>query len=642
MSDANKERNSCVSANVGGTIHVVADFDRNESQIQAIPLHRCTNCQGYLNCFCEVVSPGLKWQCVLCKRVNVVTDPFVYRDNAYRQAEAVEDYNRRTFEFVPLVDDVYEIEAPENFSIKTTEPPALVFVVDCSLEARRCGLLESVLDSVKESLEHAISTNCYDARSRVAFFFYAEHAYVLNRNGSITCVTGPMPIMLKEEMSFNLYEETKAVLAGMEGVLGHFGRIESGHTNLLAAVQLAATAFRSGTIYAFISSMPNSGIGALKQKSTLLPHEEYAKTGRILNSRNISLSLYMCTRMPLEYAQMRPLVVGGGQVYHYANYDGTDPVYVEKLHSDLRNQICSKTAYNALLRIRCSDGAGVRHVFGNCIERGNNLFGYPNYSPSHSICFNVDVGTRSEPVYFQMAMIRVNQLGIKTIKVQTIRANGSEGGDPLYSAMGCFQNAVEKELVKQGTGRVFLDQSLKTLFSTGLDKTALSTYFSAYSKNLVLDQSISSDFRAYYAYLFTNSSIEVLAAMSYPTLINVADAEVALPLSQASLVSDGLYLMDSGVNLYLYAGEGYDTRGLFSEEVTSGVTLFDCFSDNELGRYVGELISYFTERRAIKPRYILVLENEKSSYGEIFRKHLYDDPMRGLPSAMEYYNRNIN
>ncbi|OQS55256.1 SEC24 [Ecytonucleospora hepatopenaei] len=621
------------------------EFDKLQLPINVFELERCVKCQGYLNCFCEIIAPGQKWICVLCGSENRVDVPFTYLNNNYRQTETVEFYNKITFEHPMLTSNIFEIEAPEGFNIKSTDAPTLVFNIEVTLQSERNALLPSLLTSIKESLKAAVEEGKYDTRTKVAFIFYSDHLFVLNKNKTMTAITGAIPQVLRDEICFNLYEDFEEMTNLFNSLETYFANTHTNGNCLLQSMQFISSVFKSASVYTFMCSMPNTGSGMLKESNKLVESEAYKKVTISMDIKAIAMNLFMCTKQTLELAQFRSLVSTGGQIFHYTNYDGEDSTYTEKLYADLNELINSEVSYNALMRIRASEGLVVKRKVGNFIQRENNLCAFANYNSKHSISFEVQ---GDQDKYVQIAMVRTRKNGIKTIRIATFFNRTPENcfNSINQCALGFMQIAQEKEFIKQGTGGIFLDQTLKSIIndsSLKISNHELAMFFSAYKKNLIFDQSISSDFRAYYAYLLTNSSISICDKISYPLLVDLTNLESALPLSKNSINDESIYLLDSGVNLYIFIGKNNENYGEFFEEVpVSGLCLLDNFSQNENGKYLAETIAWLTNGCTIKPKYIVVVDRENSPLSEIFRKHLYDDSQKNIPDAMTYYNSLLN
>ena len=630
------------SLRVGNTMFYQVEFDKPKVEINTVDLERCIKCQGYLNCYTEIIAPGTRWTCNMCGSENVTDKPFTYLNNSYRGGERIEVYNKATFDHPALTNNIYELEAPEGFNLKSTDAPTLIFNIEVTIQAQKNELLEPLLTSIKDTLRTALNEGVYDIRTRVAFLFFNDNLFVLNRNKTFTVITAAMPQILKDEVTFSLYEDIDVLFSLFDDILKYFSNIQSNGNCLLQSVQFISSVFKSGTIFTFLSSMPNTGSGALKESNTLIENETYKKVAQGLNIKALSFNLFMCTKQTLEFAQFRSLIKTGGQVFHYTNFDGGDSTYTAKLYADLNELVNNDLFYNCLMRIRVSEGNTVRQVFGNNFKRNSDLFAIANYNPKHSISFEIQGETRK---YTQIAMVRVRKNGLKTIRIATFY-HENELGSTEQIALGYMQIALEKEFNKQGTGDIFLDQTLKSFINgtdSLLNRNELALYFSAYKKNLVLDKSISSDFRAYYNYLFTNSSIAVCDKITYPRLYDLYGDGQYLSLTKNSINDGSIYILDAGINIYIFIGRDNVTyTEYFDGEITSGVCLLDNIKNTEQGNFLTKTLEFFTATTDIKPKYLLILDSEQTPLSEIFRKHLYDDSIRNKPDAMTYYNSLLN
>ena len=72
--------------------------------------------------------------------------------------------------------------------------------------------------------------------------------------------------------------------------------------------------------------------------------------------------------------------------------------------------------------------------------------------------------------------------------------------------------------------------------------------------------------------------------------------------------------MDCGINLFVFIGQTNETyHEIFDIDNNislGGITLFENIKDNKFGKFVNELIIYFTTNKKVKPRYILVHDRE--------------------------------
>ncbi|KAL6120909.1 hypothetical protein NUSPORA_02276 [Nucleospora cyclopteri] len=650
--DQSKVRNSVVP------ISFTVEFDKRAVALAKDDLIRCSKCSGYLNVFCEIVAPGVKWKCNLCKTINDAQLPFQYAENASRISrgnEQIDVFNRENFTHSFLQENIYEVEAPESFVVRTPDAPVLIFLIEVSIEAKRNNLLESVLNCIKEALKN----NDWDKRSKACFIFYSDVTYVLTVSGEMVVIAGETPKILSDQILFSINPEEAGNIFNKVNdseIIEYFNRKETNGNCLLSALKIPQKAFRTGTAFCFVSSMPCTGISEIKPSNSLsCTNQHYKKTAENLFKKNICVNFFLCTRVSVEFAILRILSQAGGETFHYSNFDGTDPAHTSKLFCDLSAFLEGSLFFNALARIRTSENVSLKAMHGNFVQKGPDLFAYANYSYAHCMNFELSLNsTNMKSCYIQIAMVRVRKSGMKTIRVFNISLPVYDFTGDLYEpkqiAMGVFYNACLKECQKRHSGAYFMDQTLKAIYKEISQNDGivpdymrlLSTFFLSLKKSVVLrpDNSTPIDFRAFYMYLFTNMQISFLDMMQYPFLANLNDQEMfQYNLSIQNINQKDIYVLDSGANIFIFIGtENMSHSDLFEGEITSGPILLDNLKENEYSSYLGNILSFLTENRIIKPRYILVHDREKSLYSDIFRSYMYDDKMYGIADLLTYDN----
>ena len=418
--DQSKIRNT----NIPFFFNVEFEKEGLQTPIVSDPLVRCDKCKAYLNPYVEIIMPGVKWRCNLCENVNEVQSAFVMTER--RSNECPQDpiknteFNRSYFLREDLRNDIYEIEAPDSFGVKTPDPPVLCFLIDISIEAQKMNLLGSVLNCIKEIIRNAD----YDKRTKICLIFYNEFAYILNRgakdtnfkddtvnsfSNTMTIISGEVPMLLSESFLYSIDEVSKINFTSIEK---YFEDKKSVHSNLLLPLKVITIAFRSASVFCFFSTMPNFGSSKIEPSVNLIcKNSEYKTSAESLVRKNVSVNLFLMTRYNIEYSTISILSQQtGGQTFHYSNYDGYDPVSSSKLFCDLSDYFSRNIGFGAACRIRASDGTVLKSVYGNFSQKSVDLFGYANWNPSHSINFSVTLFNNVKgALYLQIAMIRVNE-----------------------------------------------------------------------------------------------------------------------------------------------------------------------------------------------------------------------------------------
>lgn len=623
---------------------------------------RCSKCRAYLNPYVEVIMPGYKWKCNLCTTLNEVEQPFAY---ASKHGNSVPDdpirnasYNRESFLREDLKSDIYEIEAPDSSAIKTPEPPVLCFLIEVTTEALRLGLLKSVFPTICEVLQNVE----YDSRTRICFILFSDNAYLLNNNGSISIISDFIPLVLKDKILFSLYEPEDGSSHPHYSTVD-FANIElylqnkkTPGSNLLLPLKIAHSAFRSASLFLFFSTLPSVGSSALESTPNLQSRSsEYKSCAESLRLKNICVNLFVMARTSVELSEISYLAqLTGGAIYHYSNYDGSDPTSVSKLYYDLSGYHEKNIGFGAMFRVRSNEGVVIRSAYGNFHQRSNDLFGYANYIPSHVFNFTISpLGNLKPALYLQLAMLRITKQGKRMFRIFNIcvplsSSSFYDGCDPFAICHALILESFYYESRKKQDGCNFLAKATSKIWTElksrygripdSLQQLPQLITFARKTVPLRPDFNTPSDFRVFYMYLFANSYIKLVDLLICPMLLDISAVEVTpLALSLSSIQADHTYLLDTGINLFFYVGKECETTYSLFEGACSGPIIFSPPND-ELSNYVSELLVYLLKNRPVAPKYVLVLETEDTIYRSIFLSYLYDDKLNGLPSTREYYD----
>lgn len=645
-------------------LFISIELNKEDLQVPIVcdDLVRCVKCKGYLNPYVEIINPGYKWKCNLCDNINEVSIPFQMseRMTCENQSDPFFNtaFNRNYFVREDLRNEIFEIEAPDSYNISTPDAPVLCFILDISLESTRINLMSSVLASLNEILK---SIN-HDQRTKACFMFFNESVYILNKNQTFSVYNGrEVPLVLSEKFLFNLGkdQENNVSEINFEFVEKYFADKKSDYVNYLLALKLCSQAFRSASLFSFISAPPNFDEGKVSASSSLTcQNPEYRNIAESLVRKNICCNLFVMTRTSVELSSIKiPSQYTGGQIFHYPNYDGTDSVSTSKFYCDLTDYFNRETNSGAVCRIRVNSGILLKDVHGNFYQKGADLFSYSNYNPAHCINFSLEFFNEvKKALYIQIAMAKVSKNGRKLIRVANIMI--PVNSVPFYDSCDAYAiahclclQAFYYESKKKQSGIEHLESKTMSIWSELNMKYGkvpenlqiLPALINSIMKNIVFRPDICTpaDFRGYYMYLFSNLPPKIIDLMIYPLLFNIlSDSVVPLPLSLSSIDQNAIYILDTGITIYFYIGKSCDINvvSYIFENTTSGPILFNP-PENEFSKYVLDLMEYMMSNRSIKPRFVLVSGVETTVYNEIFFSHLYEDSMYQIPSLNEFRNK---
>lgn len=287
----------------------------------------------------------------------------------------------------------------------------------------------------------------------------------------------------------------------------------------------------------------------------------------------------------------------GGQTYFYPNFMAARDGY--QFAEDLRRVITRPFAFDAVLRVRCSNGLRVTDHFGNFHMKNATDVSFGVLDSEKALAIQVKHDGKldeKQEVYFQVALLYTSMFGERRIRVFNLALISSNmlGNVFRYAEMDAIVNYISKAAITQT-----LEVPLKTVRDTLTEKCVqiLAAYrrFCATSSapgQLILPEScklypvytlsvlkskafrsgadVTSDFRVHEMRLIRSLGVQASINFFYPRLIPVHDLEPGacqydptlnrflLPrmvrTSVDKLVPEGVYLLDGTVVLFMWIG----------------------------------------------------------------------------------------
>lgn len=142
--------------------------------------------------------------------------------------------------------------------------------------------------------------------------------------------------------------------------------------------------------------------------------------------------------------------VSGGETFLYPNFHS--PRDVLKLSNELSHAVNRETGYQALLKVRCSNGLQVSSYHGNYVQHtfGSDLqLGSIDADKAFGVVFTYDgkLDTKLD-AHFQAALLYTTASGQRRVRCINIVAGVNEGGMETMKAID--QDAVVNIMAKEG------------------------------------------------------------------------------------------------------------------------------------------------------------------------------------------------
>lgn len=627
---------------LGGVLRPLAPVGDDEEVDTVQPgsagIIRCKRCRTYINAFVHWVEHGRRWRCNICAQMNDTPAAyFCHLDD--------EGLRRDRFERPELSKGVVEFIAPAEYMVRPPQEPTYFFVIDVSATAVRSGMLQSASNAIKASLDDLRG----GGRTKVGFITYDNSVHYYNLASDLSQPQMLVVSDLKElfvpapdNLLVNLQESRGVVESFLDNLPEMFSKNPVVSQSCLGpALKAAFTVMKQvgGKMCVFQSIMPNMGDGALKPRENqslmgtpnevklLRPETPWYKDTAIEFSRQqISVDMFLFPYQYMDLAALGELPkLTSGKMHSYVmfNYEKDGQRFEEQLNKTLTQS----TAFEAVMRIRCTKGMRITNFYGNFYIRGTDLMALPNVNSDSVFGFDLlhdEQNVASNYVTIQAALLYTSSEGQRRIRVMTQALPVTTLTSDLVKDLDL--NTTCNLLCKQGVdvsvktsidnARMRLQQTCVDIVRSakggdrrtvsgysvpqgpapgqGEDKPLpeslelLPLYTLAMMKNvafrggtdvhpderiqahhLINEMWMTTSKSFIYPRLFSLHNMEGDAGLTFEETTDDVDSEkyagrnrVLLPkvhpLTVDSLSSDGVYLLDNGVDTYLWVGRSTD------------------------------------------------------------------------------------
>ncbi|TLS22884.1 uncharacterized protein PpBr36_06168 [Pyricularia pennisetigena] len=474
---------------------------------------RCRRCRAYINPFMMFRAGGNKFVCNLCTYPNdtpseyfCATSPQGVRADRDQRPELC----RGTVEFV----------VPKEYW--TREPVGMrwLFVIDVTQESYNKGFLESFCDGVLRALYGGDSSEdekdengetkvkrSIPPNARVGFVTFDKDVHFYNVSASLeqaqmmimTDIEDPF-VPLSEGLFVDPYESKAVITSLLSRLPTMFSNIKNPEPALLSTLNSAVSALEKtgGKVICSLSALPTWGPGRLfmrddgkhpggeiDKKLFTTEHPAWKKLAEKMASSGIGVDFFMAAPSGgyLDIATVGHVSsTTGGETYYYPNFIA--PRDNTKLSLEIKHAVERETGYQALMKVRCSNGLQVSAYHGNFIQHTFNAdleIGVIDQDKAIGVSFSYDGKLDSKlDAHFQAALLYTTGNGERRVRCCNIIASVNE--NPRESMKFVDQDAVYSILAKEAATKLATTSaSLKEIRLSLTEKTIDS--MAGYRKN---------------------------------------------------------------------------------------------------------------------------------------------------------------
>ncbi|KAL8852248.1 MAG: hypothetical protein Q9221_002850 [Calogaya cf. arnoldii] len=467
---------------------------------------RCRRCRTYINPFMTFRSGGNKLVCNMCTFPNDVppeyfapTDPSGVRVDRAQRPE--------------LTTGTVEFMVPKEYWAK--EPVGLrwLFLIDVGQEAINRGFLQAFCEGVLLALygdhQHEQETDGEQTNgdtpetprriplgSKVGFVAFDRAMYFFNCNAKLDQaqmlvmpdLEEPFVPLGSEGLFVDPYESKSVITGLLRRLPGLFSRNKAPEPALLPALKATqeALALTGGKIICSLSALPTWGPGRLflrdkndlhgietERKLFQTEHAEWRTMASKMVASGIGVDFFLAAASGgyMDIATIGHIsAVSGGETYFYPVF--TTPRDVQRLTKEIEHTVTRETGYQALMKVRCSNGLQVSAYHGNFLQHnfGADLeLGSVDADKALGVMFSYDGKLDSKlDAHFQCALLYTTASGERRVRCTNTVASVSENMSEVMRFLD--QDAVVSMIAKEAATRM-TERTLKDIRNALTEKT---------------------------------------------------------------------------------------------------------------------------------------------------------------------------
>uniref|UniRef100_A0A8C1NN37 SEC24 homolog C, COPII coat complex component n=1 Tax=Cyprinus carpio TaxID=7962 RepID=A0A8C1NN37_CYPCA len=644
---------------------------------------RCNRCKAYMCPYMQFIEGGRRFQCGFCSCVTEV--PPHYFQHLDHTGKRVDCYDRPelsmgSYEFMATVDYCKNNKIPQ--------PPAFIFLIDVSYNAVKNGMVGIVCQELKTLLDYLPRENPdVESNIRVGFVTYNKVLHFYNVKASlaqpqmmVVSDVADMFVPLLDGFLVNVSESRVVIESLLDQIPEMFADTRETETVFGPVIQAGLEALKAadcaGKLFVFHSSLPIAEapgklknredkklVGTDKEKSLFQPQVSFYNTlAKECVVQGCCVDLFL---FPNQYVDVATLGVvptsTGGSIYKYTYFQASSDQ--ERFLNDLRRDVQKPMGFDAVMRVRTSTGIRATDFFGSFYMSNTTdveLAGL-DCDKTVTVEFRHDDKLSEETgALMQCAVLYTSCSGQRRLRIHNMAVNCCSQLADLYR--NCETDTVINFFAKYAY-RSVLSSPIKNVRDSLVNQCAqilacyrkncaspssagqvtkcmklLPVYLNCVLKSDVLQPGadISLDDRAYLRQLVSTMDVSESHVFFYPRLLPLQKLDVesiSVPVavrdSEERLSRGGVYLLENGLNIFLWVGVnaqqellqnifGTPAFGQIDPNMTSLPAL-----DNPFSKRLREIIESVRAQRSRYMKLMVVKQEDKLEL--IFKHFLVED-----------------
>ncbi|XP_043782832.1 protein transport protein Sec24C isoform X1 [Cervus elaphus] len=652
---------------------------------------RCNRCKAYMCPFMQFVEGGRRFQCCFCSCINDVPPQyFQHLDHTGKRVDAYDrpELSLGSYEFLATVDycknNKFPVPPAFIFMIDVSYN-----AVRSGLVRLLCEELKSLLDFLPReggAEESAIRVG-FVTYNKVLHFYNVKSSLAQPQMMVVSDV-GDMFVPLLDGFLVNVNESRAVITSLLDQIPEMFADTRETETVFAPVIQAGMEALKAaecaGKLFLFHTSLPIAEapgklknrddrklINTDKEKTLFQPQSgAYQTLAKECVAQGCCVDLFL---FPNQYVDVATLSVvpqlTGGSVYKYACFQVENDQ--ERFLSDLRRDVQKVVGFDAVMRVRTSTGIRAVDFFGAFYMSNTTDVELAGLDGDKTVTveFKHDDRLNEENgALLQCALLYTSCAGQRRLRIHNLALNCCTQLADLYR--NCETDTLINYMAKFAY-RGVLSSPVKTVRDTLITQCAqilacyrkncaspssagqlilpecmklLPVYLNCVLKSEVLQPGaeVTTDDRAYVRQLVTSMDVAETNVFFYPRLLPLVRLNAgtkspientteppAVRASEERLSNGDIYLLENGLNLFLWVGASVQqgvVQSLFGvssfSQITSGLSVLPVL-DNLLSKKVRGLIDSLRAQRSRYMKLIVVKQEDKLEM--LFKHFLVED-----------------
>ena len=351
--------------------------------------------------------------------------------------------------------------------VRPARPLSYLFALDVSSHAVQSGALSlactsllSLLDSFPvTSFTAPDGTTHYTSPTRIGILTYDRHVHFYNlspRQSRFQMLVVPdlddIFVPLSDGLFVDIAESRELIVSLLTALPGMFGGTQVAGNALGAALEAGLMALEAtgGRVIAMTSSIPSLGRGALKardeanvvgsdkERQLYVPQGAfYKKIGVDCSNAGVGVDIFITAQGAVDLATLGVAAsLTGGTAFYYPRFNATK--HGMKFSEELKRTIVRTHGYEAVLRVRASNGLRVQDYFGNMYMKASADVELASIDSDKALgvvlAHDGKLDERTDAV-IQTALLYTTALGERRIRIHTLSLRTSSSFPDVYRSL---------------------------------------------------------------------------------------------------------------------------------------------------------------------------------------------------------------